>query len=71
MNNLILDSGVAALACVGNYGNDSQTILFQELIASDAKLWLYTGQALEIISKIQVHLLNVGQAKNPIRLGNF
>jgi len=59
MNNLILDAGVAALACVDNYGTDSQKSLFQELITSDAKVWLYTGQVLEIIEKIQAHVPDV------------
>ena len=62
MNNLILDSGIAALACVDNASTDPNSTL-QKLIASDVKLWLYTGQALEIISQIQVCLADGEQPK--------
>jgi len=56
MNNLILDAGIAVLACVGNSGADPEKSSFQKLIASDVKLWLYTGQALDIIARIQTYL---------------
>ena len=63
MNNLILDAGIAALACVDNSSTSPKNSTLQKLIASDVKLWLYTGQALEIISQIQVCLADDEQPK--------
>ena len=63
MNNLILDAGIAALVCVDNSSTDPKNSTLQKLIASDVKLWLYTGQALEIISQIQVCLADGEQPK--------
>jgi len=71
MNNFILDARVAALACVGNDSADSSKGLLQKLIASDAKLWLYTGQALEIIGQVQVHLPDTDQTNMPPKAGNL
>ena len=56
MNNLILDAGVAASACLaGSRSGHTKTVL-HTLVSSDAKLWLYTGQVLEILSQIQSRL---------------
>ena len=63
MNNLILDAGIAALVCVDNSSTDPKNSTLQKLIASDVKLWLYTGQALEIISQVQVCLADDEQPK--------
>ena len=71
MNNFILDAGVAALACVGNYGTNPPKDLFQKLVASDAKLWLYTGQVLEIIGQVQGHLPDADQTNIPQKAGKL
>jgi len=63
MNNLIFDAGIAALACVDNSSTDPKNSTLQKLIASDVKLWLYTGQTLEIISQIQACLADDEQPK--------
>ena len=63
MNNLILDAGIAALVCVDNSSTDPKNSTLQKLIASDVKLWLYTGQALEIITRIQACLADDEQSK--------
>ena len=63
MNNLILDAGIAALVCVDNSSTDPKNSTLQKLIASDVKLWLYTGQALDIISQIQACLADDEQPK--------
>jgi len=70
MNNLILDAGIAALACVDNASTDPNSTL-QKLIASDVKLWLYTGQAIEIISHIQAYLIDGGQSKQSPKAANL
>ena len=67
MNNLILDAGIAALACIDNSRTDPKNSTLQKLIASDVKLWLYTGQALEIISQIQACLADDEQPKQSHR----
>ena len=71
MNNLILDAGIAALACVDNSSTDPKNSTLQKLIASDVKLWLYTGQALEIISRIQTSLADGEQSKQSPKAQNL
>ena len=71
MNNLILDAGIAALVCVDNSSTDPKNSTLQKLIASDVKLWLYTGQALEIISRIQTSLADGEQSKQSSKAQNL
>ena len=56
MNNLILDAGVAASVCLASSGFGAKETLTKELASPNAKLWLYTGQILEILSQIQIQL---------------
>ena len=56
MTNLILDAGVAASACLAGSRSGHTKTMLHTLVGSDAKLWLYTGQILEILSQIQSRL---------------
>jgi len=53
MNNLIFDAGITALACADTSSTDPKSKLLRKIVGSDVKLWLYAGEALEIVSKIK------------------
>ena len=64
MNDLILDAGVVASACLAGSGSRDTDTILHRLVCSDVKLWLYTGQILEILNQIQSRLPESGSKDN-------
>ena len=65
MNDLILDAGVAASACLPGTQSGEVEHLLQKARRSEVKLWLYMGQIGEILSQIEAQLSKTSVQNGP------